>query len=92
VAGANGTADNVPAAGGSSLAGSGSAGTTLNGMPAAYGYWDAGAGSGFSSNAGLGGGGGAGRIVLHTASGGLTVSGIVSPDPSTPCVTTGTIP
>jgi hypothetical protein len=38
-----------------------------------------------------GGGGGAGRIRINTASGSATITGIVSPDPTTSCVSQGKI-
>ena len=85
--GAVATADANPALGGGtgtdggqSIGGPGSAGTTINGG-------DAVAGTSSAS-----GGGGAGRIRINTASGSATISGLLSPDVSTACITQGTIP
>jgi len=44
-----------------------------------------------SSKGSGGGGGGAGRIRINTKSSQATVSGVVSPATSTPCVTQGTV-
>lgn len=44
-----------------------------------------------SKGSGGGGGGGAGRIRINTKSSQATVSGVVSPATSTPCVTQGTV-
>jgi hypothetical protein len=82
--GVSGMASNVPAAGGSPSAGVGSAGPTIAG------------GDGIDADAGalfdVGGGGGAGRIRINTSTGGFIFDGgIISPDLSTMCATTGPI-
>lgn len=61
-------------------AGAGSAATMINGGSAAT--------TGNSSSVGAGGGG-AGRIRIDTATGVATITGTISPDPSTQCVTQG---
>jgi hypothetical protein len=70
--------------GGVSTGGNGSAGTVLNGTnggPPEEGYW------------GGSGGGGAGRIRINTATGfaNIVTGSIISPDPSTLCMTQGTL-
>ena len=85
--GAPATADANPALGGGAgsdagqaLGGAGSAGTTINGSDGVAGTYAA------------SGGGAAGRIRINTASGSATISGLLSPDMSTTCVSQGTIP
>lgn len=78
--GADATADATAAAGGSPYGGAGSAGTTING---------AGGTSATGANNTGGGGGGAGRIRINTASGSAAITGIMSPDLTTPCATQG---
>jgi len=78
--GADATANATAAPGGSPYGGAGSAGTTINGT--------AGTASTGANQVG-GGGGGAGRIRINTASGSATITGIVSPDLTTPCATQG---
>jgi len=78
--GADATANATAAAGGSPYGGAGSAGTTVNGI--------AGTSSTGANEVG-GGGGGAGRIRINTASGSATITGVVSPDLTTPCATQG---
>jgi hypothetical protein len=86
--GQNAQSSNLPAAGGvvpstmNTIGGNGSAGATPNGSPGTAG--DAGIETG-------GGGGGAGWIRLNSSSGSATISGIVSPDLTTPCATQGTL-
>jgi hypothetical protein len=85
-AGANGSGNATAASGGLDgaghlVGGSGSAGTTLPG----------GAGLTNSDAAEAGGGGGAGRIRINTASGSATITGVVSPAPTSSCVSQGKI-
>jgi hypothetical protein len=78
--GADSTASATAAPGFEGVGGSGSAGSEING------------GSGNPSDGGTGfgaGGGGAGRIRINTASGSAVITGIVSPDLTTPCATQG---
>jgi len=88
--GTDGSASASPAPGGSdtlldggtAAGGAGSGGTSVNGVNG--GPPDPGSG-----NVGGGGGGGAGRIRINTATGSATITGVVSPDLSTPCATQG---
>jgi hypothetical protein len=87
-AGAEGTNTSQPASGGVDssdvlIGGSGSAGATAAGQPGKY---DAASPSDLG-----GGGGGAGWIRVNTSGGSATVSGVVSPDPTTGCFTQGSI-
>jgi len=63
------------------LGGVGSAGTTTTGSNGQA-----------SMSCATGGGGGAGWIRINTTSGSATLTGgVVSPDPTTPCTTQGTL-
>jgi hypothetical protein len=86
--GTNGLTNAQPAPGakvsgaGYLLGGNGAAGKTINGS------------DGTNGEAGVdvgGGGGGAGFVRINTSSGSATITGTVSPDPTTPCVTQGTL-
>jgi hypothetical protein len=90
--GSNATPNNTPAPGGTTSlsplvnsGGPGSAGTVIDGSTGLY-TTDVGGGLG---NYGGGGGGGAGRIRINTSSGQATITGVLSPAASTPCVSQG---
>ncbi len=78
--GADATGNAQAAAGAAPYGGAGSAGTSINGANGT---------AGTGVNATGGGGGGAGRIRINTASGSATITGVVSPDMTTPCATQG---
>jgi hypothetical protein len=86
------TANSTPAPGGGAgtdagvgVGGAGSAGAMTNGVDAIGGALGSG------NDGAAGGGGGAGRIRINTTSGSATITGIVSPDLTTPCATQGTL-
>ncbi|HXX66708.1 MAG TPA: hypothetical protein VEK07_05985 [Polyangiaceae bacterium] len=80
--GADSTANAQPAPGFEGIGGSGSAGPVIDGRSGAL----PDSGDGFGA-----GGGGAGRIRINTANGSATITGILSPDLTTPCATQGTL-
>jgi hypothetical protein len=79
--GQNGQPRAMPANGSAPTAGSGSAGATINGGNGAITSGD--------NNSSGGGGGGAGRIRIDTTTGAASITGTLSPDASTACVSQG---
>jgi hypothetical protein len=82
--GQDGQPSATAALGEKSTAGSGSAGTAIDGQ-------DGSNDSSAANNSSGGGGGGAGRIRIDTSSGSATITGTISPAVSTACVTQGTL-